>query len=189
MTPAPLVRARHLISLLEHVDKLPETARRQVRTEVGPAVLAEIEASAGPDWIPFALDVAITHAIVRGLGPAGADRFFREQQLASFRSPLLRTLVDSATAIFGLDPSSWVRWIPRGWNAVFRECGRWEIDRSDRRGEVELALVAPPAGCLDDEVWLRSLASSFSSMLVKFVVDHVDRVRGAACYRLRWRVG
>jgi hypothetical protein len=192
MPPDPLVRARHLLSMLEHVDALPEPARQAIRGALEPAALAQIETSASTDWLPFSLDLDLTHALARSLGSAGTHRFFHDHQRASFQGPLLKTIVDAATALFGLDPGSWVRWVPRGWSTVFRECGRWEIDRT-APGEVDLALVAPPAGCLEDDVWLRSLASSFSSMLAiakasgEFVLDHVDGARGAACYRLRWR--
>lgn len=190
--PEPLIRARQLLSILEHVDKLAGEAPRAVRGEVAPELLARIEASAGSDWVPFAWDVELTHAVARALGPDGTHRFFQEQQLAAWQGPLLKALVDSATALFGLDPGSWARWIPRGWNVVFRNAGRWEVERSGP-GEVDLALVDPPAGALDDEVWLRSLASSFSSFHLvaktegEFTLDRVDRARGAACFRLRWR--
>ena len=143
---------------------------------------------------PSALDLDVTHALERALGPEGKHRFFREHQLASFQSPLFRALVDSATAIFGLDPGSWARWIPRGWGIVFRDCGQWVVDRTDP-GEVDLALLAPPPGCLDDEIWLRSLASSFSAFLVvaktegEFAFVRVDRARAAALYTLRWTPG
>lgn len=192
MPNEPLIRARQLLSILEHVDALPAQARQAVRGGVAPGLLAQIEASAGSDWVPFAWDVALTHAVADALGPEGTHRFFLQQQLAAWQAPLLKTLVDSATALFGLDPGSWARWIPRGWNVVFRNSGEWQVDRSGP-GEVDLALLAPPAGTLEDEVWLRSLASSFSTFLVvakkegEFALDHVDRARGAACYRLRWR--
>lgn len=192
MPTEPLIRARQLLSILEHVDGRAEPQRAAVRGAMDPERLAEIEDSAGSDWVPFAWDLELTHAVAAALGPAETHRFFQEQQLAAFQGPLLKTLVDSATAIFGLDPGSWAKWIPRGWNIVFRNCGQWEIERTGP-GEVDLAFVAPPAGALDDEVWLRSLASSFSSFLVvaktegEFALDRVDRSRGAACYRLRWR--
>ncbi len=192
--PEPLIRARQLLSILEHVDKLPAQARQAVREAIAPAILTQVEASTGADWVPFTWDVELTHAIARALGPDGMHRFFQEQQLAAWRGPLLKSLVDSATALFGLDPGSWARWIPRGWAVVFRNCGRWEVERTGP-GAVDLAFVAPPARALEDEVWLRSVASSFSSFLVlakaegEFALDHVDRARGAVYYRLRWRAG
>lgn len=191
MPTDPLVRARHLRSILEHVDKLPAAAREAARGAIAPADLARIETSASSDWLPFSLDLDLTHALARTLGPEGTHRFFHEHQVASFQGPLFKVLVDSATAIFGLDPSSWAKWIPRGWNAVFTNAGRWAIDRSDP-GEVDLALVTPPAGTLEDDVWLRSVASSFTAFLDfaktdgEFALDRVDRERQAACYRLRW---
>lgn len=191
MSTGPLVRARHLRSLFDHVRALPEPERGRVLAAYDAAALRQVDDSLGFDWLPFELDLQFTHALVGVLGPEGTHRFFREHQLASFRGPLFKVLMDSATTIFGLDPGSWARWIPRGWGVVFRECGQWVVDRSGE-GEVDLALVAPPPAALDDERWLRSLASSFSSFLDvagcegEFALDHVDRARGAACYRLRW---
>jgi hypothetical protein len=191
MPPERATRARHLRSLLDHVERLPEPAQRAIRDGLGPQALEQITSSATSDWLPFALDLDLTHAIAGALGVAGTHRFFHEHQLVSFRGPLFKALVDSATTLFGLDPGSWARWIPRGWGIVFRECGRWEIDRS-APGEVDLALVGPPPGSLDDEVWLLSVASSFSAFLTvakttgEFALDRVDFPRDAACYRLRW---
>jgi hypothetical protein len=194
-TPAgPAIRVRQLRSILAHVGKLPESACSAILADLGPEALAQIEGAASSDWLAFAVDLDLTHAIGRTLDPAGQHRFFREHQLAAFHGPLFRALVDSASAIFGLDPGSWARWIPRGWGIVFRECGQWVVDRAER-GAVDLALIAPPPGCLDDEVWLRSLASSFSAFLVltrregEFELSRVDRGRDAACYTLRWRQG
>jgi len=194
MSIGPVVRSRHLRSILEQVARLPALQRDSVLVAIGPEPTAAIEASTSADWLPFALDLDVTHALERALGPEGKHRFFREHQLASFQSPLFRALVDSATAIFGLDPGSWARWIPRGWGIVFRDCGQWVVDRTDP-GEVDLALLAPPPGCLDDEIWLRSLASSFSAFLVvaktegEFAFVRVDRARAAALYTLRWTPG
>jgi hypothetical protein len=192
ISTGPATRARHLRSILEQIERLPEPGRTAVLAAIGPGPIAFIRASASSDWLPFGLDLDLTHALERGLGPEAKHRFFQEHQQASFQGPLFRALVDSATAIFGLDPGSWARWIPRGWGIVFRECGQWVVDRSEP-GEVDLALVAPPPGCLDDEAWLRSLASSFSAFLLvakregAFRLARVDRAREAACYELRWR--
>jgi len=194
MPPEPLIRARQLLSALERVDALPDPARRAIRGGMSPECLAHIGAAAGSDWLPFRLELELTRAVARALGPVEAHRFFLEHQLAATQGPLFKTLIDSATALFGLDPGSWARWIPRGWGIVFRNCGGWELDRAGP-GAVDLALVGAPAEALDDEVWLRSLASSFSALLVvakadgAFTLDRVDGARNAACYRLRWRTG
>lgn len=194
MPESPIVRARHLQSLLEQVRALPAPAQGAVLEAFGAAQVRQVDEAASSDWLPFARDLELTHAVAKALGPEGMLRFFRQHQLASFQSPLFKVLVDGATTLFGLDPGSWARWIPRGWGVVLRGCGRWEIDRT-APGEVDLALIDPPAGCLDDQVWLRSVAGSFSAFLEvaraegEFALDRVDRARGAACYRLRWRKG
>jgi len=187
----PVVRSRHLRSILEHVARLPEPTRGAVLEAIGPGPIEAVAESASSDWLPFALDLDLTHAIGRLLGPERTHRFFLAHQLESFRSPLFRVLVDSATTLFGLDPGSWARWIPRGWGVVFRDCGEWVVDRAER-GVVHAALMAPPPGCLEDDVWLRSVASSFSAFLSiartegEFALVRVDRAREAALYRMRW---
>jgi hypothetical protein len=187
----PVIRARQLQLVLEHVQELPEPSRRAVQEAVGPGSVAAIEGSASSDWLPLVHELGLTHAIARVLGVEGAHRFFQKQQLESFGSPLFRSLMESATALFGLDPGSWARWIPRGWNVVFRDCGKWEIERAGA-GLVHAALVAPPPACLDDEVWLRSIASSLSAFLLvactegEVALVRVDRERQAALYRMRW---
>ncbi len=189
----PVVRARHLRSLLDHVERLPEPSRGAVLEQIGPGPVASIQASASSDWLPFELDLQLTHSLVRVLG-AGAHQFFQQHQLESFRSPLFRVLVDSATSLFGLDPGSGARWLPRGWGVVFRDAGEWVVERAER-SVVHAALVGPPPGCLDDDVWLRSVASSFSAFLGvaraegDFALVRVDQARQAALYRMRWTVG
>lgn len=189
---APLMRARQLRSIIEHIARLPEPTRSTVRAALDAATVAQIDASFGVDWLPLELEIGLTRAITRVLGPAEAHRFFLAHQLAAMQGPLFKTLLDSATALFGLDPGSWARWIPRAWNTVFRNCGRWEIERTGP-GEVDLTLVELPPEGLADEVWLRSLASSFSALVPlakregEFAFDGVERGRSAARFRLRWR--
>lgn len=194
MPTGPLTRARHLRSILEKVRELPAGPRAAVLDAIGAAALEEVEGSASSDWLPFELDLALTHAVAGVLGPEGTHQFFQQQQLASFQGPLFKALVDSATTIFGLDPGSWARWIPRGWGVVFRDCGRWEIERAGE-GRLHAALLALPGACLEDEVWLRSIASSLSAFLAvarcegEVALVRVDREREAALYRMRWTPG
>lgn len=187
----PVVRARLVYFVLEQVRKLPEPSRRAVLELVEPGHLAAVEASASSDWLPFMHHLELIHAIGRALPPEEQHRFFQQQQLESFRSPLFRALVESATTLFGLDAGSWARWIPRAWSLVSRDCGSWEIERVEER-LVRATLIAPPPGSLDDAVWLRYVASGLSAILViarcegEFALLRVDRERQAALYQMRW---
>ena len=192
MPGGPVVKASQLQSVLEEVDRLPPGLRGAIHGQAGPEALRAVADAAGSDWLPFALELRLTRAVHDALGPDGAHHFFREHQLRAFSSATFRFLVDGATTLFGLDPGSWARWIPRGWGLVFRECGQWVVEPAGA-GEVRLALMNPPAGSLQDAVWLASLASSFSAFVDlarkpgECTLARVDGPRRTAWFSLWWR--
>jgi hypothetical protein len=145
MSDIAVIKASQLQSVLEEVERLPPGPRGAIREAAGPEALGTLADAVGSDWLPFALELRLSHAVHDALGPDGAHRFFREHQLRAFSSPTFRFLVDGATKLFGLDPGSWARWIPRGWGLVFRGCGRWVTELA-AAGEVQLGLIDPPAG-------------------------------------------
>ncbi len=158
----PSVRARHLKQTLAAVDRTP--ARAAVRGALAPDVLAAIEASHGFDWLPVGHDVALVRAIHGALGPEGHHAFSRATILEAFDGPLLGPLIRVALAVKGRDPAGWVRWIPKAWALMFRDCGSWSVDRIAPDG-AELTLDGMPAACFDDPVWPGSVASSLSALL------------------------
>jgi len=190
--PEPLVRARHLKSVLAAVDRQAE--RQEVRARIGPTRVAAIEEASGTDWLPIGHDVAMAGALDAVLGPDGLAAFNREMLLQSLRGPLLRALVDLATHFLGLDAGAWANWIPRGWVLMFQGFGRWTIVRRGE-GEVILTLADLPPVCAADPVWPRSVASTLSGILpavgaVGTVdLDSVDPLLGTAVYTMRWRPG
>lgn len=185
-----MVKSRHMKALLASIDGRPQGPA--VRGRLEPSVLSAIEESRGVEWLPLQWNLDLTRAIAAELGPEGTHAFFRDQLLESFRGPLLGLLVDSAVRVFGIDPASWARWVPRGWGLVFRDCGLWtvEADRVGRR--VVLRCADLPEACAGDAVWLRSVASSFSAM-VDFArarggvaLGAVDRAARAATFVMTW---
>jgi len=192
MPVEPLVKARHMQSLFAKIERLPEVARRAIRERTGDLALRQISEAATSDWLPLSLDLAVTRELQEVLGTEGAHRFFHDHQLEAFGSATFRMLVEGATTLFGLDPGSWARWVPRGWGLVFKDCGEWLVERS-APGTVDLALVRPPTCCLADAVWLQSLAWSLSAILDlahvegRFTLERVDEERQTALYALCWR--
>jgi hypothetical protein len=190
--PEPLVRARHLKSVLAAVDREPR--RQELRARIGPALVTAIEEATGTDWLPIGHDVALAGALDAVLGPEGLATFNREMMLQSLRGPLLRALVELATHFLGLDAGAWARWIPRGWVLMFQGFGRWTIVRRGE-GEVTLTLAGLPPECAADPVWPRSAASTLSGILPAVgatgtvELDSVDPQEGTAVYTMRWRPG
>ncbi|HTN53651.1 MAG TPA: hypothetical protein VML50_14675 [Anaeromyxobacter sp.] len=192
MIAEPLVRARHLKSLLTAVDAL--ACAPAVRAHVGAAVLGATEGASGIDWLPLEHDLAFTGAIYQVLPAAEADAFFRAHTSASFEGPLLRTMVDTAVRLFGLDPGSWARWVPKGWSMIFRGTGEWSVG-AIRPGEARLGLAALPDEAIAHAHWLRSVARSLDALcdLARCTggmeLAAVDLAARRADFVLRWAAG
>ncbi len=188
----PSVRARHLKQTLAAVDRTP--ARAAVRAALDPATVRAIEASHGFDWLPIGHDVALVRAIHGALGPEGHDAFSRATILEAFDGPLLGPLVRVAIAVKGPDLAGWVRWIPKAWALMYRDCGGWSVDRTAPDG-ADLSLAGMPPICFDDPVWPGSVASSLSALLARAGVAGETRLVGRdpdvrrARYAFRWAPG
>ena len=184
-----LVRARHLKSLLATIDRL--AADSQVRAGIDRAVSTAVDGACGVDWMPFELDLAITRALYTAMPATGADAFFRAHTRDSFNGPLLHGIVDAGIRLFGLNPGSWARWVPKGWSLVFRNVGEWSVSAS-RLGEARLALLNLPPVAVGDPDWVRSVASSLEALsdLAKrsgeVEIVAVDLAARRAEFALRW---
>jgi len=146
-------------------------------------VLATIGRAGGLDWLPIALNLQVTQAVYDGLGSTAA----------SFEGPILRTMVSTAVRMFGLDPVSFARWVPRAWHMIFRELGTWSVpETAPGATSLVLTLSDLPGECADHQVWHRSVARSIAALFdlakVTGVVDLLPRAQGgrAVQYALRW---
>lgn len=186
----PVVRARHLKSVLAAVDR--ERRAHDIRRATGDLVVARIEAASGMDWLPVEHDVALANGLHAVLGAAGHAAFNEAMMAESYRGPLLGTLVQTAFLVIGNDPARWARWIPKGWSLAFRDCGEWRVEP---RTPFELALtlsgMAP--ACARDAVWPGSVGSSLGALMHVAGVDgsialeRIDPEARTAVYAARWR--
>jgi hypothetical protein len=188
---APAVRARHMKTVLAAVDALEPEGAPAVRERFGAAAVRAVEEASAVDWLAFDLNLALTRRIEEVLGRAGCHRFFRAHSDESFRSPVFRAIADGAIALFGLDPSSWARLVPSGWGLVFREVGRWSVERNEP-GEVRLALSDLPPASVADDVWPASVAASLGAIIGLAKAEggvhltSVERGRQVARYTVAW---
>jgi hypothetical protein len=191
MAGEPKVRARHMKSMIAAAGRLPDGGGAAARALVRPAFLAQIEESSGVDWLPIECNLVVTRALHEVLAPAAFHLFYRDHLLESFQGPLLKTMVDAAIRIFGIDPASWARWVPKGWALVFRDGGAWTVARVEP-GHVAFRLEGLPDACIRDRVWLSSVASSLSAIVEiakaqgGFELTDADPVSGRASFAMRW---
>jgi len=158
-----------------------------------PEALRSIAAASGLDWLPVAVNLQVTQAIYDGLGSAEADRFFRAHSVASLHGPILQTLVSTAVRMFGLDPVSFARWVPRAWHMIFRGVGEWQVEELQPGAtSAVLTLASLPPSCADHATWVRSVSHSMGALFdlakVQGVVDVPPRAQGATrvTFQLRW---
>jgi len=191
MPAAPQVRVRHMKALLASVDALPAAQAGSVRDRLPAPLLAAVARGRGGDWLPMEGNLALTRAIHDVLGRAAFRDFFRRHTLGSFRGPLLGPVVGALVGALGGSPAAWASWVPRGWRLLFGECGTWAVEE---RGPVSVKLwfEQAPAACIEDEVWLDSVAASLAALAdvnrVKGDVEilSVDRAASLAVFELRW---
>jgi hypothetical protein len=190
---AAQVRARHMKSLLAWAATFAPLDGAGISERVSARALRAIDEAAGPEWMPFELNLELTRAIHDALGRAEFEAFFRGHQLESFRGPLLRAFVDGVVSLFGIAPGSWLRMVPRGWGLVFRDCGEWTPVRDVAPGHSEIALAALPPEAVVDDVWPRSVAASISATIDlarttgAMTVERLDAVARTVHFALRWR--
>lgn len=178
--------------LLGSIERLQPREAERVRALVPDALAQSVADATGIDWLPLETNLVVTRALHDGLGDARFHRFFRDQLVDSFSGPLLRVIVDAALRVFRVDATSFTSWVGRGWGLVFRDCGAWTVEAAGP-GTARLRIESLPAACVEDEVWLRSVAHSLDAFWVlagtegECVYSGREVARGLATYDLRWR--
>lgn len=191
MLQGPAVRARHMKSLLDAVERLAPEDGARVRGLVPEPLVRSVADATSIDWLPLEANLALTRAVHAGLGDPSFRRFFRDQLVEAFSGPLLRVIVEAALRVFRVDATSFTAWVGRGWGLVFRDCGAWTVERAGP-GSARLRIDGLPRACVEDEIWLRSVAHSLDAFWVlartqgECACSGRDVARAAALYDLRW---
>jgi hypothetical protein len=178
-------------SMLAAAGRLPGGGGAAAQALVPPALVAQIDQASGIDWLPIESNLAVTRALHQVLAPPAFHLFFRDFLLESFQGALLKAMVDAAVRVFGIDPGSWARWIPKGWGLIFKNAGAWTVVGAEK-GQVAFQVDGLPEACLEDRVWLSSVASSLSAIVELarakggFDLTGVDRAARRATFTMRW---
>jgi hypothetical protein len=67
--------------------------------------------------------VRLADILQETFGAVRADAYYRRAFVASLDTPLLKPILELGVRLAGLTPASAVRWIPRGWDAAFKNSG------------------------------------------------------------------
>jgi hypothetical protein len=184
---APAMRSHHLQSNLAEVDRLGEERAARVRTIVGAQRIATIEAPPS-DWLPIEIDIALTEAVQEVLGPGGVRSWSREALSTSLDKPFMRPLL-GALRVFGVTPAGYTKLGPRGWGAIYRDCGTLEREVLDEH-HILLRHVDVPPAMLESLPYNEGIAGAFEVIFpLCRVVGEValERTSSEVRYGLTWR--
>ncbi len=201
----PAVRASYLRMLLDRSDELVPGSLRE---RLGDAELTAIECAGPLVWLPVTIDLAVQRALADGLGPEPASELLRVGLRQVRASTPIRMIVQTAIGLFGVNPGSLARVVPNAWNLLYRECGHWNVERSeaeladrvgpDRDREIVLRLADLPQACADEPAWLEAVATILHALLIfcdaEGQVELIAREartgpapRSSAVFRLHWQ--
>ena len=160
---APQVRARHMQGLIADLSRLPPEDRAAILSAISSRTLEGIGAGTLFGWVPFSFDVECSRAVARHLGPQRAHDFFRSQILGAVETSLLAGFVQGAMRLAGTDPRRHLPLLGRGYDLLFRACGRLTARyEPPSSGVIELRGLPPEA--MEDDYWIGSVASSFCGL-------------------------
>jgi hypothetical protein len=191
MGGGPLVRARHLKKTLTAAGQIGPEALAHFQAALDREVLQAITDGVGVEWLPVLANVQLCDAAKALLGASEAHQFWRAVASGLAASPLLKTLVDGAVALFGLDPGSYARWLPRAWELVYRDAGRMTVRKLE---EQRVCVRIDGLPYADHVAWRAALASGFSvlfdlAMARGEVEARYDPGTAAVEFILTWSAG
>jgi hypothetical protein len=181
-------------TFVEHIDLLAAVDRTRIDGIVPDAMWKDVSDAGNFAWLPLDHNLVITRALADALGPKRTHEFFVELMLSTYRTPLLKSLVDAVLRLRGNNLTTMLQWVSKGFELMFKDAGHWRvIEREETSACLEVNGL--PAAVTADRVWLDSVCSSMSSLFSLAQVTglaairDLDQPHGRAVIRLRWEAG
>jgi len=157
--------------------KLDAEVGNRVRVSLKPDVLEVIETASPISWLPVEVDIELTECFFRVAGAERARRAFREALAQAIERPLLRPLLEGALGIFGRDPVKILRWVPKAWSLIYRDCGEMRCAHAGE-GSARLELGLLPAPIVHSRCYLTGTAATVSAFFDWLGIEGQVRLEG-----------
>jgi hypothetical protein len=118
-----LVRARHLQVWLDNMGQAEDPWRRNFFAALPAEVKREIEGAARLDWLPAAYHALFADLVAAAFGPVRSHDYYRRAIARELRSPFWEGVVRAGVRLLGLNPGTFLRWVAKGWESSFKNCG------------------------------------------------------------------
>jgi hypothetical protein len=177
---------KNVFAALDEQSHLPVLARE------APELAREVGAARRMSWLPIACNVRLVEAAAACFGEERGLEILSGCVFAQFETPLWRGFVGSAVRLLGREPASLGRWIPQAFSLVFRDCGRWSVEKGTGQ-ELRVSVRELPEPLVAHRLWLRSLAIGMLPLFTlcgndgESALVQVDARARCASYRLRWK--
>lgn|GEM_PF-3261620 len=175
------VRVSQLKAMVRAIDGLTPTQRYAVLNKIGEHTLAAISSAASSGWLPLAINYTLVDAVYTLAGPQATRDWSRRLSQESFDTGLMRAMVKGMQAILDLSPKTWLKRVPGGWNAVYRDCGDIVVEVDPTEERVLLRFTETPPE-MRSESFMTSMAGGFEAVLA------LTNVKGKVAPRLRGEV-
>jgi hypothetical protein len=139
----PAVRARSAQQALEALASFRPGAEAAVREASPSEAVSIIETSASSTYLPLSVDGPFVMGIVRGLGEADAERFWRGFVVSHVRAPGLRPIIDTAVRLFGVSPGTFFWALTKGLDQTYRDFGAKHLERDATFARFTLSEIHP----------------------------------------------
>lgn len=166
--PRPLTRAANATAVVVAIER--HATAPALLADIPAERLARLRAASPVGWVALE-DHTSNHGVLRRqLGDTGHFAFVRQMMLAEAERPLLRALVQPALRIFGRDAAGVSRWLPRAWQALFKDAGTMQVEAA--AGASRIVIDEFPTGVPDADAFVWALAASVD------VLHELTRTRG-----------
>jgi len=171
--------------------KLDAKVGDRVLGDLKPDVLETIQAASPISWLPVEVDIELTDCFFQVAGAERATQAFRGALAQAIERPLLRPLMEGALGIFGRNPAKILRWVPKAWSLIYRDCGEMHCAHADE-GSASLELSQLPPPIVHSRCYLRGTAATLSAFFDWLGIEGQVRLEGpcptrrAATFHLSW---
>jgi hypothetical protein len=178
-------------TFVEQVDQLAPVDLARVEKLLPEELRRDVADSGNFAWLPLQHNLVLTRAVAESLGPKRTHEFFVELMLSTYRTPLLKSLVDAVLRLQGNDLGTMLQWVSKGFELMFKDVGHWRVVEREA-STASLEVLGLPAIAFSDRIWLESVCSSVSSLFSLAEVTglaslrDLDPERAGCVIRLRW---
>jgi hypothetical protein len=187
----PLVRARLCQDWLKLVAEEEEPYKGRFFARVDAPLRETIESASRVAWIPLVNYVRLADILQETFGAVRAHAYYRRAFVTSLDTPLLKPIFDLGARLLGLTPATAVRWLPKGWDAAFKDAGRI-VGEVLGPGRARLIYEDLPEVFTASEGWVLSCPASAYGVYDVLRVDGVIRLdltnrrTGSIVMELEW---